>query len=74
VCTFVGSGTMRNCTGTFTLPRGQIVVGGTIVYREIYNLAVLGGTRIYDNVRGTLTVTALHARLPSYVLVFRLVV
>jgi hypothetical protein len=74
VCTLIGSGTMRNCAGTFSLPRGQVVVGGTIVYREIYSLAVLGGTRIYDNVRGTLTVTALRARPPEYALVFRLVV
>ena len=74
VCTYVGIRRIRNCTGSFTLPRGQIVVGGTIGSRDSYVLAVLGGTRIYNNVRGALTVTSLRANPPAYLLLFRLVV
>jgi hypothetical protein len=74
VCTYLGSRTIRNCTGSFTLPRGQIVVGGTIVSRGRYVLAVLGGTHIYNNVGGALTVTSLRSKPPSYLLLFRLVV
>jgi hypothetical protein len=55
VCTFVTSGT-RSCTATFFLPRGRIMAGGSIRYPQLYELAVLGGTRLYDNARGTLTV------------------
>ena len=48
------------------------MAGGIIGSNLIYELAVLGGTGIYDNVRGTLTVTSLgHGQ---NLLVFRLVV
>jgi hypothetical protein len=55
VCTFVTSGT-RSCTATFFLPKGRLVAGGSIRYPALYELAILGGTRLYDNARGTLTV------------------
>src|SRR5207245_3513891 len=61
-----------NCSGTYFLRRARIVAGGIIGSNLIYELAVLGGTGIYDNVRGTLTVTSLgHGQ---NLLVFRLVV
>lgn len=74
VCVYLGDHAMRNCTGTFALPKGKIVVGGTIVFADIYDLAVLGGTGLYNNVRGTLTVTALAGKPVAFLLLFRLVV
>jgi len=74
VCTYLGVGTTQSCNGTFSLPKGQIIVGGTIVSHDIYELAVLGGTRIYSNVRGTLTVTSLGGVPPSSLLLFRLLI
>jgi hypothetical protein len=40
----------------------------------IYELAVVGGTGLYNNVRGTLTVTSLKQKPSRELLVFRLVV
>ena len=57
-CVDTGTGS-SNCTGTYFLPKGKIMVGGVIASRLIYELAVIGGTGLYDNVRGTLTVTSL---------------
>ena len=71
VCTFVTSGT-RSCTGTIFLPRGRLVVGGSIRYLDLYELAVLGGTRLYDNARGTLTVIRTTRRPRRDIMVFRL--
>jgi len=71
VCTNTGNRT-SNCSGTYFLPRGRIVAGGIIASRLIYELAVVGGTGIYDNVRGTLTVTSLGKG--EELLLFRLVV
>jgi hypothetical protein len=55
VCTFVTRAT-RHCTATLFLAKGRLVAGGSIRFPELYELAVLGGTRLYDNARGTLTV------------------
>jgi hypothetical protein len=73
VCTFVDSGRSRSCRGTYILPKGKIVVGGSLLYRQFYDLAVLGGTGLYDNARGTLTVTRTHSKPVRDVIVFRLV-
>lgn len=70
-CTYSFSN-VRNCRGTFTLPRGKLVVGGTLRYREIYQLAVLGGTGLYDNARGTVTVTRIGRRPTRELIYFRL--
>ncbi len=72
VCTFT-SDKARNCSGTYFLPKGKIVVGGVIGSRLLYEVAVLGGTGLYDNARGTLTVTATAQRPRRNVLIFRLV-
>lgn len=65
----------QNCSATYVLPKGEIVVQGVIGSRLIYQLAVVGGTGLYDNVRGSLTVTSLHRDRPvRELLVFRLVV
>jgi hypothetical protein len=57
VCTFVDAKRSRSCRGTYILPRGKIMVAGPLQYRQFYVLAVTGGTGLYDNARGTLSVT-----------------
>ncbi len=73
VCTVVG-GTSRQCNGTYVLPAGKIVVAGEMRYRQFFQLAVTGGTGLYNNVRGTLTVTSLGRRPRRDLVFFRLVV
>jgi hypothetical protein len=70
-CMNTGTGS-SNCSGTFFLPRGKIMVAGVIASRLFYELAVIGGTGIYDNVRGTLTVTYLGGVPSRDFLLFRL--
>jgi hypothetical protein len=73
-CTAVGL-TGQSCSATYVLPKGKIVVQGVIGSRLIYQLAVVGGTGLYDNVHGSLTVTSLQRQRPvRELLVFRLVV
>lgn len=63
----------RNCSGTYFLPRGSVVVTGTIQSRLLYEIAVVGGTGLYDNARGSLTVTSTGLRPQRReLLVFRL--
>ena len=72
VCTYTGNRS-RQCNGTYTLPRGKIMVSGSIRYWEFYKLAIVGGTDFYANIRGSETGT-LYARDPrKEILVFRLV-
>jgi hypothetical protein len=73
VCTFVDSRRMRVCRGTYVLPKGNVVVGGTLSYRQFYGLAVLGGTGLFDNARGSITVTRTHRRPVRDLVVVRLV-
>ena len=73
VCTVTG-GAARSCTGTYVLPAGKIVVSGPIQYRQFFQLAVVGGTGRYSNVRGTLTVTSLGRNPRRDVVFFRLLV
>jgi hypothetical protein len=48
------------------------MVGGSIRYPELHELAVLGGTRLYDNARGTLTVIRTTRKPCRDILLFRL--
>lgn len=73
VCTFVDGGRSRVCRGTYILPKGRLVVGGSLLYRQFYEMAVVGGTGLYDNARGTLTVTRTARRPIRDLVVFRLV-
>jgi hypothetical protein len=74
LCTTVGASS-QSCSATIILPRGQIVAQGVIGTRLIYQLAVVGGTGLYNNVRGAVTITSLHRKKPvRELLVFRLVV
>jgi hypothetical protein len=72
VCTYT-VGINRNCRGTVFLPKGKLVVGGSLRYRHFYELAVLGGTGLYDNARGTVTITRLGTHPTRTLLYFRLV-
>lgn len=71
VCTYT-SVNSRSCTGTFVLPKGKIVVGGSVLFRQLFQLAILGGTDLYNNARGTLTVTSIAKKPQQDVLLFRL--
>lgn len=73
VCTFVDSKRLRACRATYVLPRGEIVAGGSLSYRQFYDLAVLGGTGAYDNARGSVTVTLTHRHPARDFVVVRLV-
>ena len=70
-CLNTGTGS-QSCTGTYFLPTGKIMVGGVIASRLFYELAVLGGTGIYDNVRGSVVATYLGGIPEKEFLVFRL--
>jgi len=73
VCTYTGTRS-RQCTGTYFLPKGKIVVSGSLLYREFFKLAVVGGTDLYDNVQGSMTATLLGRKPRREILVFRLIV
>ncbi len=73
VCTYTGTRS-RQCSGTYFLPRGKIVVAGSLRFRAFFKLAVVGGTDLYDNVRGSLTVTMIGRGPRREFLLFRLVV
>jgi len=72
VCTS-SDGRDRMCSGTYILPKGNLVVAGSLQSRLLFEIAIVGGTGLYDNARGALTVTATHIRPRHEVLVFRLV-
>jgi hypothetical protein len=55
LCTFVARRT-RVCTAAFNLPKGELIATGTLRFRQFYNLAIVGGTGLYNDARGTLTV------------------
>jgi hypothetical protein len=70
-CLKTGTGS-SNCSGTYFLPKGKIMVAGVLASRLFYELAVVGGTRLYANARGTLTGTALGGSPRHEFLLFRL--
>ena len=73
ICTFTAR-TMRICTATFNLPKGELVATGTVRFRQFYDLAIVGGTGLYDDARGTLTIirTTKPPRAIRELLYFRL--
>jgi hypothetical protein len=71
ICTFT-NGLNRTCIATISLPKGQLVASGNIRFRAFYNLAVTGGTGLYDNARGTLTVIRTTRQPRREILLFRL--
>ena len=72
VCTYTGT-RARQCNGTYFLPKGKIVVSGSMRWRVFFKLAVVGGTDLYNNVRGSISGT-MYSRGPRReILVFRLI-
>ena len=71
VCTFT-NGLNRTCLATVKLPKGQLVASGDVRFRQFYKLAVVGGTDLYDNARGTLTVIRTTRNPTREILYFRL--
>ncbi|MFL5953439.1 MAG: hypothetical protein ACJ76I_04930 [Gaiellaceae bacterium] len=72
VCTFLDA-RERTCTGTYFLPKGTLVVAGAIQSRLFFQIPVVGGTGLFDNARGALTVTSTALRPQRReVLLFRL--
>jgi hypothetical protein len=71
LCTYF-SKRLRSCTITFALPKGTLVASGLLSTRLIYELAIVGGTGLYDNARGTLTTTVIRLRPRRDLLLFRL--
>ena len=71
VCTFT-FGNQRACRGTYFLPRGKLMVAGSIGNREIYELAIVGGTGLYNDARGTFTATRTALGPRREFLIFRL--
>lgn len=72
LCTFLDA-RARTCTGTYVLPKGTLVVAGAIPSRLLYEIPIVGGTGLFDNARGALTVTSTSLRpRRREVLVFRL--
>jgi hypothetical protein len=71
VCTYTGT-RWQQCSGTYFLPRGKIVVAGSLRYREFFKLAVVGGTDLYDNVRGSVSATMYNRNPRRSILIFRL--
>jgi hypothetical protein len=72
VCHFT-IGPSRTCQGTIFLPRGKLVVGGPIYVRSFYQMAVIGGTGLYDNARGAITGTRIRVNPRGELLIVRLV-
>ena len=73
VCIYTGGPRSRQCSGTYFLPKGKIVVSGSLRFRGFFKLAVVGGTDLYDNVRGSVTGTQLARGPRRELLVFRLI-
>lgn len=73
VCTYTGM-RWQQCSGTYFLPRGKIVVARSLRYREFFKLAVVGGTDLYDNVRGSVSATMYSRNPRRSILIFRLTV
>jgi Dirigent-like protein len=71
VCTYLDN-RERSCLGTYFLPKGSLVVAGALETRLLYEIAIVGGTGLFDNARGTLTVTSTHLSPRREVLLFRL--
>jgi hypothetical protein len=73
VCTYTGM-RWQQCSGTYFLPRGKIVVAGSLRYRDFFKLAIVGGTDLYDNVRGSVSATTYSRGPRKAILIFRLTI
>jgi hypothetical protein len=62
----------QTCQGTYVLPKGTLETAGILRTRLFYTQAIVGGTGLFDNARGTLTVTAKNLSPRREILLFRL--
>jgi hypothetical protein len=79
LCTYLGRGHVlgggtRSCQLEFYLPHGKLLAAGAVHNTLLFSLPVVGGTGLYDNVGGTLTVTFLGGKPARQLLLFRLTV
>lgn len=72
VCTTVAPH-VRQCFMTYILPRGKLVVSGLETRALAYTLAIIGGTGVYNNARGSLTARTVRLSPRRQSLVFLLV-
>ena len=64
-CIYVDNHTsFRQCTGTYLLPLGKIIVAGDVTNRGAFELAVIQGTRFYAGSHGT-ALFRLYAKHPA---------
>ena len=70
-CMDVGSGE-QTCQGSYVLPKGTLETAGILRTRLFYTQAIVGGTGLFDDARGTLTVTAKNLSPRREILLFRL--
>jgi hypothetical protein len=71
LCTVLNQ-TARSCTATYALPQGRIVTAGVINNLRRYEVAIVGGTEVYDKVRGFLSVSTTTSRPVRQLLSFHL--
>lgn len=63
-CTFIDRHTsVRQCTGTYLLPLGKLIIAGEMFNRGGVELAVVAGTRFYSGSHGS-AVFHLYAKQP----------
>ncbi len=62
----------QTCQGIYVLPKGTLETAGILRTRLFYTQAIIGGTGLFDNARGTLTVTARSLSPRREILLFRL--
>jgi hypothetical protein len=79
LCTALGRGGVlgggtRNCQLYVYLPEGRLLASGDVHNLLFFSLPVVGGTGIYDNVGGSLTVTYLGGNPARQLLLFRLTI
>lgn len=73
-CQFISAkSSVRECSGTFSLPRGKIIVAGSFLYPGLYELAVTGGIDDYSGVGGSLFVRRFSDRPDANWLTFNLI-
>lgn len=48
--------TIRECDGTYVLPRGRIQVAGQVIDRTAFQLSVVGGSGVYGGAGGVMFV------------------
>ena len=79
LCTSLGRGGVlgggaRSCQIYVYLPEGRLLASGNVHNLLFFTIPVIGGTGIYDNIRGALTVTFLGGQPARQLLLFRLTV